>query len=194
MSFFKKMKDRFTTPNASVTLQISRSGFALGEDIEGTLSAKSNEEFDSKEIRLEFQCVDKRKRMVSQFDAAAKHDVIREVEDTSTLWSSKPVLSGPLHLAPGFSQNYPMSLNIPAGGRPTFHSIDENVKWSIKGVIAVDGRPDVTSVDIEIQVSPPSASPIIREKEIVMVSCKYCKALMPETETVCANCGARRTA
>jgi hypothetical protein len=132
--------------------------------------------------------------MVSQYDVAAKCNVTREVEDTSTLWSSRPVLSGSLHLAPGFSQNYRITLNIPAGGRPTFHSLDQNVKWSIKGVIAVDGRPYVTRADMEIQVTPPSATLIVREKEVVMVSCEYCKALMPETETVCSNCGARRTA
>jgi RNA polymerase subunit RPABC4/transcription elongation factor Spt4 len=27
-----------------------------------------------------------------------------------------------------------------------------------------------------------------------MIPCKYCGVLMPQTETVCPNCGARRTA
>jgi sporulation-control protein spo0M len=198
LSFFKKIKNRFTSPNAGVTLQLSKNSFALGENIEGTLKATSNEDFDCTEIRLEFQCAEKKKRIVPQYDAAAKREVLREVQDTATLWSAKPTLSGPLHLSPGFSQNYPVSLNIPAGGRPTFHSVDQNVAWSLKGVIAIDGRPDVDSTTLEIQVSPPSASPVIREKEIiheiVMIPCKYCGALMPQTDTVCPNCGARRTA
>jgi rubrerythrin len=63
--------------------------------------------------------------------------------------------------------------------------------------MAVEGRPDVTSTTIEIQVSVPGASPVIREKEIVreivMIPCKYCGTLMPQTETVCPNCGAKRT-
>lgn len=198
MSFLKKIKNKFTSPNASVTLQLSKNSFTLGENIEGTLKATSNEDFDCTEIRLEFQCAEKKKRIVPQYDATAKREVLREVQDTATLWSAKPTLSGPLHLSPGFSKSCPMSLNIPAGGRPTFHSVDQNVAWSLKGVIAIDGRPDVDSTTLEIQVSPPSASPVIREKEviheIVMIPCKYCGTLMPQTETVCPNCGARRTA
>jgi RNA polymerase subunit RPABC4/transcription elongation factor Spt4 len=27
-----------------------------------------------------------------------------------------------------------------------------------------------------------------------MIPCKYCGVLMPQTDTVCPNCGARRTA
>jgi DNA-directed RNA polymerase subunit RPC12/RpoP len=100
-------------------------------------------------------------------------------------------------LTAGFSQNYPISINVPAAGRLTFHSVDQNVAWSLKSVIAIDGRPDVTSTTIEVQVSPQSAQPVIREKEIlreiVMIPCKYCGALMQQTETVCPNCGAKRT-
>lgn len=197
MSFFKKFKDKFVAPNAGVVLQLNKNNYTLGENIEGTLVATSNEEFDCNEIRLEFQCIEKKKRMALQYDSTAKRDVMKQVEDTATLWSARPSLSGLLHLTPGFSQNYPLSVNIPAGGRATFHSVDQNVTWSLKGVVAVDGRPDVTSMTIEIQVSAPDASPVIREKEIVrelvLIPCKYCGALMPQTETVCPNCGAKRT-
>jgi sporulation-control protein spo0M len=197
LSFFKKFKDKFAVPKAGVVLQLNKSSYILGENIEGTLVATSSEEFDCKEIRLEFQCIEKKKRMALQYDATAKREVLRQVEDSANLWSAKPGLSGSLHLTPGFSQSFPLNLNIPAGGRPTFHSVDQNVTWSLKGVMAVEGRPDVTSTIIEIQVSAPGASPVIREKEIVrevvMIPCKYCGTLMPQTETVCPNCGAKRT-
>jgi len=197
MPLFKKLKDRFTMPNASVTVQLSRTSFALGENIEGTLTAAANEEFDCTGIRLEFHCDEKKKRTDLQYDAVAKRQVWKEVQDSSTLWAAKPALSGPMHLTPGFSKSYPLVVNIPAGGRPTFHSVDDNVSWSLKGVIAVDGRPDVTSTTIEVQVLPPNASPVIREREIIreviMIPCKYCGALMPETETACPNCGAKKT-
>jgi hypothetical protein len=100
-------------------------------------------------------------------------------------------------MATGFSQKYPLDINIPAGGRQTYHSVDQNVAWSLKGVIAIEGRPDVTSSIVEIQVAQPSASPVIKEKEIlrevVMIPCKYCGSLMVQTETLCPKCGARRT-
>lgn len=48
------------------------------------------------------------------------------------------------------------------------------------------------------QQSPPPPSTIKEKetiiKEIVMIPCKYCGALMPQTSIFCPNCGARRTA
>jgi sporulation-control protein spo0M len=197
MSFFKKMKDRFTKPNATISLQLSKSSFALGENVEGTVTVASSEEFDAKEIRCEFECIETKKTISMQYDAAIKRTIPKEVQESATLWSARPQLTAPIHLTPGFTQNYPTNINIPAGGRPTYHSVDQNVAWSLKGVIAIEGRPDVTSTTVEIQVSPPSASPVIREKEIVrevvMIPCKYCGTLMVQTETVCPNCGAKRT-
>jgi len=197
MSFFKKMKDRFTKPNATVSLQLSKNSFALGENVEGTLTVASSEEFDAKEIRCEFQCAETKKTISMQYDAAIKRTIPKEVQNSATLWSARPQMNGPLHLTAGFSQNYPVNINIPAGGRPTYHSVDQNVGWSLKGVIAIEGRPDVTSTTVEIQVAPQSASPVIKEKEIVrevvMIPCKYCGTLMVQTETVCSNCGAKRT-
>lgn len=197
MSFFKKMKDRVTKPNATISLQLSKTSYALGENVEGMVTVASGEEFDAKEIRCEFQCVEAKKTISMQYDAAIRRTTPREVQESATLWSARPQLNGSIHLTPGFTQNYPMSISIPAGGRPTYHSVDQNVAWSLKSIIAIEGRPDVTSTTVEIQVAPPSMSPIIKEKEIirevVMIPCKYCGALMIQTETVCPNCGAKRT-
>ncbi len=194
MSFFKKFKDRLHAPSAKISLQIPQTSYFLGDNLEGTFSIMSEEEFDAKEIRCEFQCVETKKRIVPQYDASLKRNVLKEVMDSATLWSSRPVINGPTHMANGLAQNFPLSINIPLSGRATFHSVEQNIVWSLKGVIAVEDRPDVTSSIIEIQVSPPIAAPRTKEKQIVMIPCKYCGSLMAETETVCSNCGARRTA
>jgi hypothetical protein len=198
MSFFKKFKDKLTSPKARVSLQLTKNTFELGEMAEGTLSVSSEEEFDAKEVRCEISCVEEAKRMKYVNDPALNRQVMREVQESATLYSAKPAFAGPLHIASGFSQTFPCKVSIPAGGRPTFKSIDSKVTWTIKGTICIDGRPDVTGPTTEIQVTPPSASPIVREKEIlreiVMIPCKYCGALMPQTETACPNCGAKRTA
>jgi hypothetical protein len=50
---------------------------------------------------------------------------------------------------------------------------------------AVNAEPSETS----------TPSPVIREtivKEVVLIPCEYCGALMPQTSTFCPNCGARR--
>lgn len=198
MSFFKKFRDRFSSPNARVSLQFSKYNFGLGEDAEGTLSVSSDEEFDATEIRCELQCVEEAKRTRYVHDSVANREVLKEVQESATLYSAKPVVSGAIHVTKGFSQAFPCRLNIPAGGRPTFKSIDSKVTWTVKGVIAVNDRPDVTSPITEIQVTQPSATPVVKEKEIirevVMIPCKYCGTLMPQTDTACPNCGAKRTA
>lgn len=198
MSFFKKFKDRLTAPSARVSLQFGKSMFALGENAEGTLSVSSDEEFDAKEIRCEMECVEEAKRIKYVHDPSVNREVLKEVQESATLFSARPSVSGPIHLTKGFSQAFPINVNIPAGGRPTFKSLDSKVTWTIKGVIAVDGRPDIVSSAMEIQVAQQSASPVIKEREVirevVMIPCKYCGALMPQTDTACPRCGAKRTA
>jgi hypothetical protein len=198
MAFLKKLKDKLTPPRATISLTLNKSSFALGENVEGTLSVSSDEEFDAAEIRCEIQCIEEAKKIKRVYDEMHRREIERQVMESATLYSAKPKVSGPLHLAKGFAQTFPFSINIPVGLRPTYKSIDSKVTWFIKGVVAVDGRPDLTSSTIEIQVTQPSAAPIIKEKEIirevVMIPCKYCGTLMPQTSTICPNCGARRTA
>jgi len=197
MSFFKKLREGLTSPKARVSLQFNKNSFVLGESVEGSLTVASDEEFDAKEIRCEFQCVEEARKMKQVYDPAVKHEVTREVQESATLYSAKPAVCGPMHMSRGFSQTFPFSVNIPVGCKPTFKSIDSKVSWFMKGVIAVDGRPDVTGQTMEVQVSAPSAAPVIKEKEVirevVMIPCKYCGSLMPQTDTVCPHCGARRT-
>ena len=198
MSFFRKIKDKLTPPKANVSLKFGKDGFVLGENVEGELVVSSDEEFEATEMRCEIQCVEEAKGIKRTYDEGLRREVEREVWEAATLYSAKPTVSDPMHITRGFTKTFPFSLNMPVGGRPTYKSIDRKVTWSIKGVIAIDGRPDVTSKTMEIQVAQPSAAPVVREKEVirevVMIPCKYCGALMPQTETVCPNCGARRTA
>jgi len=44
----------------------------------------------------------------------------------------------------------------------------------------------------EIPPPPPPAAKEVITKEIVMIKCDYCGALMPQTATFCPNCGAKR--
>jgi hypothetical protein len=198
MSFFKRFKDRLTSPNARISLQFNKNSFALGENAEGTITVTSDEEFDAKEIRCEIQCIEEARKIKPVYDATAKREVLREARESTALYSAKPAASGPLHITKGFSQTFPITINIPAGGRPTFKSIDSSVAWPVKAVIAVEDRPDVTSQTAEIQVTQPSAAQVIKEREVihevVMIPCKYCGALMPQTDIACPHCGAKRSA
>ncbi len=197
MSFLRRIKDGITQPKAKIVVQFSKNSFVLGENVEGNLAVSSDEEFDAKEIRCEIQSVEEAKRIKLVYDETAKREVPKEASESETLYSARPTVTGPLHLTKGFSQTYPFSIYLPAGLRPTFKSLDSKITWTFKAAIAIEGRPDVTSQTVEIQVIQPT-TPQVKEKEIirevVMIPCKYCGALMPQTDTTCPRCGAKRTA
>ncbi len=197
MGLFKKFTNKFTAPDTNLQLNLNKYSVALGENLEGTLIISSKEDIAAEGVRCEIQCVENARVIRQVYDAELRRTLPREVQDSAVLFSARPVLCGPTHLGNGETRNFAVNVNIPAGGQPTYQSIDRRVTWTIKGVVAVDGRPDATSRTAEIQVTPPSAQPVIREKEIVrevvMIPCKYCSSLMDQTLTCCPNCGAKRT-
>lgn len=198
MSFLKKLAEKVTPPKVNLKLNLSGSVFSLGGDLKGELMVSSDEDFDAEDIRCEVQCVESAKVQKRFYDQALKREVIREVWESATLYSAKPSLSGPIHIYKGFSGSFPFSIPIPITMKPTSKGIDRRVTWTIKGVIAVKGRPDAVSPTLEVQVAQPAAVPVVKEREVirevVMVPCKYCGTLFPQTDTVCPHCGARRTA
>jgi hypothetical protein len=197
MAFFKRIKNKLTPPEATVSLKFNKNNFVAGENVEGALTVSSRDEFDATEVRCEIQCVEEARKMKRIYEERIHHEIDKEFWESASLFAAKPMLSGSMHLTNGFTKDFPFSANIPVSGPASCRSLDRKVTWSVKGVIAVDGRPDVTSRIMEIQVAPPSASPVIREREVirevVMIPCKYCQGLMPQTATACPHCGAQRT-
>jgi hypothetical protein len=198
MGFLKKFSNKFTAPEANVQLKLSKYCVTLGENLEGSLGVCSKEDFEATEVRCEVQCVEQARVVKQVYDSALRRTVPQSVLDSAVLFSARPVLSGPTPVCNGDARDFPLNINFPAGGRATYQAVDRRVTWTVKGVVAVDGRPDVTSKTAEIQVIAAAAQPVIREKEIlrevVMIPCRYCSGLMEQTVTVCPSCGAKRTA
>lgn len=189
MGFFK----RLTKPKTSVSMTIPNPTIELGDFLKGSIAVSSEDEYGATEIRAELRCIEKRKREGWVYDKRRKRQVRRVYWDIATLHSADVKLSGELHLIPGFRKTFPIHVNIPAAGRESFDGLDANVSWFIKGVVAIKGRPDVTSDPSELQVIKPMAtSTATRTPEIIMVPCEYCDGLMPQTVTQCSNCGAPR--
>ncbi len=199
MGFFRRLKERVTKPKATVVLSLNKNAFTLGEDLKGTLLVTSDEEFDATGLRAEFQCIERRKKGKYEWNERTKRNEWEEYWETATLHSEDVKAFEEFHLTPGYKKEFPFSTNIPAGGRESYKSVDASVTWSMKGVLAIEDHPDITSKTVEVQVTKPTAAPtILKEKEIVrevvMIPCAYCGGLMPQTSTVCPNCGARRKA
>ena len=197
LGFLKKFTNKLTAPEATVQLRFPSYSVALGENLQGTLNVASKEDFETTEVRCEITCVEQAKVIKEVYDAALKRTIPQVVDESVVINSAKPALSGPAHFTNGENRGIPINVNTPAGARPTYTGLDRRVTWTIKGVLAVDGRPDRTTETSEIQVIAPTvqAAAVQREviRTVVMIPCRYCQGLMDQTLTVCPNCGAKRT-
>jgi hypothetical protein len=198
MGFFKKFTNKLTAPEASVQLRFASYSVALGENLQGALNVAAKEDFDATEVRCEIACVEQAKVIREVYDAALKRSIPRVVDESVVIYCAKPAFSGSSHFSNGENRSIPININIPAGARPTYAGVERRVTWTIKGVVAVDGRPDRTTETSEIQViTPTSLSQATVQKEVirtvVMIPCRYCQGLMDQMLTVCPNCGAKRT-
>ncbi len=180
----------FKKPKTKVEFQIPKRTFALGANVEGSITVSSKEEFDATEVRAELRCIEKRRRERWVYDERLRRNVRRVYWDSATLHAENLKASGPIHIVPGFKKIFPIKVNIPAGGRETIDGMDANVSWVIKGVVGVESRPDATSETIELQVVRSAALPA--KEEVEMVPCEYCRALMPSNLSSCPICGAPR--
>ncbi len=183
---------RFKTPKATVTLKTQTDHVELGENLEGVITVVAKEEFDATEVRAELRCIEKRRKERWVYNKRLKRNIRQVYWDQATLHSSDPKACGQIHIVPGFKKEFPIVLSIPVAGRESFDGMDANVTWFVKGVVAVDNRPDITSQTIEIQVIRTSAVSKTKEKEIAMIPCIYCESLMAQTASFCPKCGAPR--
>jgi hypothetical protein len=159
------------------------------------LIVSSEEEVDVTEIRAELRCDEKKKQRVVMSDG---HGGMQGGDSwkNNTIFRENPQASGPIHLSVGYRGEFPFSTNI-AGGLPSYAGDDRTVTWTVKGVVGIKGRPDVTGPTMGIQVAGAPTTVTtekIVEREVVMIPCEYCGGLFPQTVTTCPNCGAQRKA
>lgn|GEM_PF-1116251 len=192
MSFFKKLSNRVVTPKADANLQLSESYAVLGEDLEGTFTVTAHETVDADEIRCELDCTETVQVTRTEYDPTLKAHVTRHFTETRILYQTKPPCNPATQLVDDVTRTFRFSINIPAGARPTFMSAIDNIVWQIKGVVAIHGRPDITTQTLQFQVIPQSQKPQNQPPKIKLIPCEYCQTLMPETTLACPNCGARR--
>jgi hypothetical protein len=142
MGFFKKFTNHLTAPDAAVQLTFNNYSVTLGDNLQGTLNVTSKEDFAVIEVRCEIACVEQAKVIKEVYDPALKRSIPQVVDESVVIYSAKPALSGPSHFANGENRSVQININIPAGARPTYAGVDRRLTWTLKGVLAVDGRPD----------------------------------------------------
>jgi Zn finger protein HypA/HybF involved in hydrogenase expression len=180
-----------------VSLRLDKYTFNFGDKLEGILTVSSEEEVDVTEIRAELRCNEKKKETRTSVTFGDHGGISRSTQEQNfTIYRENPQASGPIHLSAGYRGEFPFSTSI-AGGQPSYAGDDRTVTWTVKGVIGIKGRPDVTSPTMGIQVAGAPTTITtekIVEREIVMIPCEYCGGLFPQTVTTCPKCGAQRRA
>jgi hypothetical protein len=199
MDFLKKIHNKLTAPDSNLELRLTNWSVVAGQNLDGSLILSSKEDFDCTEVRCEINCAETTRVIRYTYDPAVKRSLPHEVMETAVVCSLKPILNGSTHFYNGENRNYPINVAIPHGGLFTNHGSDRKVVWSIKGVVAVDGRPDITTNTAEFQVIQPTAPinqpAMVKEviREVVKIPCRYCQTLFDQLDTSCPNCGAKRT-
>jgi hypothetical protein len=186
VGFFKMFKK----PKVAVNLALKKTQLALGSKTVATITIASKEEFDATQIRAELRCVEKVRRERWVYNQRLRRNVRHTYWDTATLVNDDLNAGGSMHIVPGLKKKYEIKVHIPVSGRETLDGVDRNVTWFIKGVVAVDGRPDAVSETTELQIFRPSGT--VFKEEVEMVPCEYCQALIPVTTSFCSICGAPR--
>lgn len=170
----------FKAPNASTAINIEKETYNLGETISGRLLVISQEDFQADEIRVELQGNEKLRaggetiRGVSETQETRLYSSSRpQVQSGSlkeyTMYHGQAKLSQKQKIPNGFSEQFPFSITIPGGLGPTFQGLRKDGQalertWTLKGVVAVGGRPDVEvrrtiQVSIPMQQTPPLTTP-----------------------------------
>jgi hypothetical protein len=194
MGFLKNLSNHLVAPKATVYLQLNEPYAVLGDNLEGTLTVTAHETIDAEEIRCELNCTEAVQVSRTDYDPTLKRPVTRQFTENRVLYQTNAVCNPATQLVPEVTRIFRFSIAIPAGARPTFMSAIDNVEWQIKGVVAVHGRPVVTTQTLQFQSIPESQRPVNQAPKIRLLPCEYCQTLMPETTLACPNCGARRKA
>jgi len=194
MGFLKKLEGHLVAPKADINLQIADQYVVLGDNLEGTITITPHEDLQADEVRCEIKCIETAQVIRNEYDPACKCMVARQVTETRILYQAKPPCNPAIGLSNGATRDFKFSVPIPAGARPTYEAVNDTVKWELKGVVAVHGRPDITTKELMLQVIPQGARPANEPSRVRLVNCEYCQTAMPENVLVCPNCGAHRTA
>jgi len=148
--------DRFKAPKATISVSLDKQIFNLNEPMTGKLIVSSSEEFDADELRIELWVTEETTARGSVTIRAGAEDEEQTVtvKQEDNLHEEKITVAGRMRVTEGFNQQFPFSITVPSGVPPTYRGRNASNTWKMKGVIAVKGRPDVTSHVMEVQINP----------------------------------------
>jgi hypothetical protein len=181
---------------ARIDLTANEGKYALGEQLKGKVKIVSDEEFIVDQAVVCLNCHENIKKTRIYGNQYATNQT--EYWDSAITYSTFFKLFGAATIPQGFCGSYEYLLNISPAAKETLYTIDHYVKWLFYATLQVRGRPNLQTINYEIQVVKPQINPsapaVMKEitREVVLIPCTYCSGLMPQTSIFCPNCGARR--
>jgi len=159
-----------------LTLEVEETELFLGDGLKGTVTVKSEGEFDIEKIWVTLKCE----------ETIAK--------DKAILYDKEEEASDGIHVNAGFEREFPFVIKLPFIGRETFHSINQNVEWLVDAYVKVKGIRKVMGAEGGGFILVANPKEPVKEvvREVVLIQCAYCRGLMPQSSVFCPNCGARR--
>jgi hypothetical protein len=211
MGIFKTFSQLFVpSPKAKLSIGVKKNELYLGDELSGSLNISSQEELDVDGIYVSLRCIEtvkkvrryqKTKRYYDQVNESWERKVVwdeEEYDDSKTLFSADSKIMTMVHLTTGYHADWPFVFKLPIVGRETYHSVDQNLSWSVTAFLKAKNRRILYAQGGgEITVAKPTVSATTTKevvREIVLIPCAYCGGLMPQTSIFCPNCGAKRKA
>ena len=176
MQFLRKLEEHLAAPKANVNLELFDKSIVLGDNLEGAITVLPYEDFEAEEIHCEINCVQDSLVLKTDYDLEAKSLVARQKTENRVLYQTKTQCSPATALYKGKKRAFLFSINIPAGAHATSMSAAELEQWEITGVIAVHGRPEITTKEQQFQVVAPNQ----RSNEPQKASAKNYSQLLEE--------------
>ena len=166
----------FKAPKATISMNINKGNFALGETIEGTLTVAAQEEFIADEIRVELLAFERLKpgggfindnseSQETRLYSMPAQNAQKTPSVEYSMYRGQVKVSQKLNLGVGFNQQFQFRISVPGNLGTTFQGMRRDGRWLqrtwlLKAVLAVGGRPDVdTKSDISVSVPSAPAAP-----------------------------------
>jgi hypothetical protein len=204
LSFLK----RLIPVKAHASVNLDKPVFAEGEPVVGKFNVDAEEYVQSNEVRIEARVFERYEEV--EWVIENNQRVPRQVQKENTLFSQNTPLSGPSDFGQGPTRAFPFSVGIPAY-KP--QHVGGSIEYSVKGVVAVKGRPDITH-STQIAFGPPQAYNVMTvpptqqggyspqpgysqqptyapapAQPRAQIRCSYCQALIDQGTAFCPNCG-----
>jgi hypothetical protein len=151
MSFFK----RLIPLKAKASISLDKPSFMEGEPVVGKINVESNEYVQSTGVRIEARAYEHYEELT--WVTENNERVPKMMQKQNTLFSRDVNISGPSDFGQGPTRSFPFSVGIPPF--KTTHN-GGSIEYSLKGVVAVKGRPDITG-STQIAFIPPAGVTVI---------------------------------